>query len=927
MAENVDFNSIDEKLNNDKKLYDTLINIPGAVTSYAVDKDGEIHLNFISESCKNILGFTASECMQKFKDDVFIGVHPQERKMINKLTKEAVKDKKPAACTYRLLCADGQYRWIALNVAPQIIDGVLYFYGVMTNIDDYVKEKQNKLIHEEITNLLLDNNDIIIYDIDFNSRKMILSYPDKDGIRRTRSVIVGELNGSPDVHSEDRHIIKEVYKICTKEATAGSCEYRAKYFSDTYEWYSLYYKSFEDDNGNVYRMLGKAKNIQLEKTLEQRYQEEVAKRKVLETECLAAFTLNITKNELVSYRSDKIGFEPPAVGKNSDEAIKYLAEQIPNKTEALAFEKMFSAAYVKSIYDMGQSRIEIEYRRNNGHDSVIWMKSVGNIIVQPETKDLMIFIYTSDIHDAKMHEIVMANVLSKTYESILLIDAKHLSSKTMSVCDGYDGEYYAYAEDYNKTIHDYMLNACIDENVEEIAQQLSVGSIVKELEDKSEYTVLYTVKAANSEMRKKKVSFRYADKDNYYIVSTLEDVTKIYEVEQQKNKLLENALVEAEKANNAKTEFLSRMSHDIRTPMNAIIGMTGLAMCENNPPETMEYLSNIDSSSHFLLGLINDILDLSKIESGQIELSPQPYELCDFSRAINTVIKPLLDKKNIEFIFRMNCGSTCIFVDKLRFNQIFFNLLSNAAKFTPEGGKVEFTSEFVERKGEVYHSRIYVKDNGIGMSEEYLPHIFESFTQENSSDNVQGTGLGLPIVKSIIDKMGGTIEVKSELGKGTEFIVDLYFKRAAAQRKTSENGSEYEHTSLMGKHILLVEDNELNVIVARKLLEKKGCIVAVAGNGQLAIEKFSLSQEFCYDAILMDVRMPVMNGLDATKAIRQLDRADAKIVPVIAMTADAFVEEQKSMLNSGMNAHIAKPVVPEIMYETISKYIAESRQK
>lgn len=400
---------------------------------------------------------------------------------------------------------------------------------------------------------------------------------------------------------------------------------------------------------------------------------------------------------------------------------------------------------------------------------------------------------------------------------------------------------------------------------------------------------------------------------------------ELYREIEDKNVELEATAEKAESAAHAKSEFLSRMSHDIRTPMNAIIGLTHLAKQEDNVDNIHGYLNKIDSSSQFLLGLINDILDLSKIENGEMTLHESPFTKEEFAESIQTVIKPLIDEKKIQFIFRMECGVDCILVDRLRFSQIFFNLLSNAAKFTPTGGTIEFVSERIRPKesdeeGKV-GIRMYVRDNGIGMSKEFQKTMYDPFSQEKSElgDKVKGTGLGLPIVKSLVDAMGGTIAVKSDLGKGTEFKIEMYVK--TAEKPTKQPEISYDGAALKDVHILLVEDNELNVYVAKTILEKFSATVYVANNGQEAVTKFSKSEEYFFDVILMDVHMPVMDGMEATRQIRALQRKDAASVPIIAMTADAFDKEKKEILDSGMDCHMAKPIDPPVLFKTITKYI------
>lgn len=416
---------------------------------------------------------------------------------------------------------------------------------------------------------------------------------------------------------------------------------------------------------------------------------------------------------------------------------------------------------------------------------------------------------------------------------------------------------------------------------------------------------------------------------SYAIVYICCDITvedqrkqKLYFELRTKNKELQETLVRAESATHAKTEFLSRMSHDIRTPMNAIIGLTHLAKDETDINIIHEYLCNIESSSNFLLGLINDILDMSKIENGDLELKEEPFSKDEFETAILTVIKPLMDNKNLNFVFDMKAEPKCIMTDPLRFNQIFFNLLSNASKFTPSGGTVEFITEDLPEKDGKAGIRFIIRDNGIGMSHEFIPHMYDAFSQERSklTDNSNSTGLGLPIVKSLVDAMDGTISVKSELNVGTEFTIDMYFPLAnpADVVDTSEN---VHRESLKDARILLVEDNEINIYVAQMLLERVGCIITIANNGQEAIDTFNASDENYFDAILMDIRMPVMDGITATRLIRALDRKDAATIPIIAMTADAFEDQQKQTIEAGMSYHLSKPIDPSLLYHVLASYL------
>ncbi len=390
----------------------------------------------------------------------------------------------------------------------------------------------------------------------------------------------------------------------------------------------------------------------------------------------------------------------------------------------------------------------------------------------------------------------------------------------------------------------------------------------------------------------------------------------------QKSRRLRAALEQAKEASMAKTVFLSNMSHDIRTPMNAIMGLTHLAQNEEDLPTIREYLGKIDSSSDFLLGLINDILDMSKIESGDLTLNPEPLTREEFTDSIDTVIRPLMESRRLHFECSLSDGPECILADRLRFKQMFLNLLSNAAKFTPEGGQVALRLEQVPAEESMAGMRFTVQDTGIGMSAEFLEHLYDPFSQEHSqlSGYTKGTGLGLPIVKSLVDAMGGTLTVQSTLGKSTVFTVELRLP-LAEPASLHETEQSQPGRGLREANILLVEDNEINTYVAKLILEEVGCVVTTAENGQEALDRFSSNPPATFDAILMDVRMPIMDGIEATKAIRALDRPDAAAIPIIAMTADAFAEEQKCTLESGMNEHLSKPIDPSLLYSVLEEYI------
>lgn len=377
-----------------------------------------------------------------------------------------------------------------------------------------------------------------------------------------------------------------------------------------------------------------------------------------------------------------------------------------------------------------------------------------------------------------------------------------------------------------------------------------------------------------------------------------------------------------QKANNAKSEFLSKMSHEMRTPLNAIIGVTALAEDEvDNPQEMKVHLKSIDDSSGYLLRLINDVLDMAKIESGEFTLKPSLYKYEDFERTIRVMMEPLCKQKEIDFICNYDLDGANILVDKIRFDQVFINLLTNAVKFTPNRGRVEFSIRAVNNGAGFLDSTFVIKDSGIGMSEEFLQNVFEPFAQERNDGSGGGTGLGLAIAKSIVDMMNGVFTIESKQDSGTTITIGLLLKLAPEEDTAEQQAGENGEKSLTGKKVLLVEDNDMNREIAKKLLLKKELQVFCAVNGKEAVDQFAESQEGFFDGVLMDIRMPIMDGLTATSNIRAMDREDVKAIPIIAMTADAFEEDIEKAKAAGITSYLAKPVNVKLLYETLENLL------
>ena len=393
--------------------------------------------------------------------------------------------------------------------------------------------------------------------------------------------------------------------------------------------------------------------------------------------------------------------------------------------------------------------------------------------------------------------------------------------------------------------------------------------------------------------------------------------------EQEYQKQLKAEALKAEAANIAKTEFLQRMSHDIRTPINGIRGMVEIG--DHYPEDTArqtECRRKIWEASTLLLELVNEVLDMGKLESGEIVLESCPFNVIELKDGILQTMERAAAERGIMMTDRTEVKHTTLIGSPLHLKRLLMNILSNAIKYNKDNGSIDLTCREVRSDGKIAWIEFICADTGIGMSEEFQKHLYEPFTQEHSDarTSYNGTGLGMAITKSLVEKMGGTIECRSKLGEGTTYCITIPFVIDSSAAPRVEETAVLPAATPAGMHVLLAEDNELNIEIAVFVLENAGVTVTKAVNGQDALDQFAASAPGTFDAIIMDVMMPVMDGYQATRAIRQLDRPDAGSIPILAMTANAFVEDRRRAYEAGMNEHLTKPLEPEVVLRTLAKY-------
>ena len=521
------------------------------------------------------------------------------------------------------------------------------------------------------------------------------------------------------------------------------------------------------------------------------------------------------------------------------------------------------------------------------------------------------------------------NALGHAYTSISLVNLK--TEEIEIIKDSENMKPDQKGDILSKARREELIQQVIAEPFKEAYREFSDRSTVaKRLEDRE--ALSFTVQMTDGKWLAMIIVPQGYDKDGKLctVLVANRDVTEEKEREIEQDKNLRNALAVAEHANRAKTAFLNNMSHDIRTPMNAVIGFTALATTHiDNKELVLDYLKKIHTSGEHLLSLINDILDMSRIESGSVQIEYTTVHLPDILQDLRTIIAgSVYSKKQKLHIDIQNVCHEDIITDKLRLMQVLLNIIGNAVKFTPMGGMICVCVSEQPCKKDGYATVVFrVKDNGIGMSPEFQEHVFDSFAREHTvtENGIGGTGLGMAITKNIVDMMGGTIRVESEVGKGTEFTVMLACEiselnpeqKEAIKNKKQENRTE-SRRSYKGKKILLVEDNELNREIATAIMQEIGLDVDIAEDGTDAVNIMSSAEGRSYDLIFMDIQMPKMDGYTATREIRTLKDPKCANIPIVAMTANAFEEDREKAIRAGMNGHIAKPISTEVILEKLS---------
>jgi len=642
---------------------------------------------------------------------------------------------------------------------------------------------------------------------------------------------------------------------------------------------------------------------------------------------------NFTKNQVLNYTvyHDKLyQVELPAA---YDEIFaKFLQRPYPSGDKK-ALQATLSREQVIRAFERGQTNLSVTYRYLISETEPMWITIVLRTYLMPKTGDIEGFSYAYDITEKKLRESIVDKLGSLGYDEIGLVYSK----SGFWSCYLYENQQRRLKENHlvkgswEAEIQRYVRDEVVTHQGERVLGEISLSTILAKLQHQDVYTVAHTVLLADNTLRQKQLQFFYLNELRETIFYSMSDITAQFAYENEQLHKLAAAKLEADQANQAKSNFLNGMSHDLRTPLNGIMGFTQLAIKTEDPVLKQDYLRKIETSGELLLDLVNDTLELSRIESGKLSLNPIIVDGRAFWQSLVTALIPSAQMKGVRLVTDPELyPAEMIKVDQLQVKKVLLNIISNALKYTPAGGQVKVEIKSLSGEDNGFTRRLVVEDNGIGMSAEFMERMYEPFAQEHRTEavNVTGTGLGLAIVKRIVDLMKGRITVESKPNVGTRFTIDLPVEHWAkqtenleAQQALARRRDAAELAALSGKQVLLCEDNYLNAEIAMLLLKDKKMKVDWVKDGRQGIERFSASMHGYYDFILMDIRMPNMDGYEATRAIRSLDRPDAGRVPIVAMSANAFAEDMQEAQKAGMTGYVTKPIKPELLYEALCKLL------
>lgn len=935
-----DVQSRKEKERLEKYFQTVLQHLPGGVAVIRYDNnDGMMKPEFLSEGFAAMTDMTLEEAWKLYQNDAMSGVHPADQDYVNEqMDLYIASGESHCEIVYRLKKGSGDYVWV--KNALSLIEnkgGERRVYSVYQDMTKQLEEQER--LRRQYQDLLVrhyrvqDPNTLILghCNITKNLILEISDYTDSDLLETFGTLredfFIGMSSLIVDEDERTAFLNKYLNRSSLEAFNRGETEQKLACFVQLPKEKRGRYVQITvnlvatPDSGDITGILTVSDIT--ERTITERILHKLSASGY-------DFIVDVDLTEdtySVLLSNDENGISPADKGCHS-EWVSYMLEHrvVPSDRQRYK-DGMDRKQMLRRLKSSGAYTFAFSVYDDSGD-----IRTKNITVSAADLRLDRVCLSRADITDSVREQQGLLHVIAYTFELAGFIDISTENLTLYSRDTVLNNLPPYFIENYNEAILRFVKRYGVDENHGAVYSQFRINNMITCLTEKPEgYDFLFLYKKEEEE-RYKQINVMWGDVNHKTICLVRADVTDMLAAEQQKKRTLENALALAEEASRAKSEFMSAMSHDIRTPLNAIMGMTALAQANLNDRRKVEgYLQTLEVSSKHLLSLVNDILDMSKIERSQISLNRMRISISKLLEELSAIMKPQANDAGLKFTVRSGAIEHNYFYgDGLRINQILINILSNAVKYTPEGGSVDFLTEEVQsdkKEGRIRY-RFTVSDTGVGMTEEFLSHMFEPFARSQNSSLVEGTGLGLSITKGLVDLMGGEIFVESRVYCGTKFRVELECEAAGEPeedggRQLAEGGSANKMI-FSGRCFLVAEDNAINAEILCELLAMYGARTVVTRDGAQAVREFAGKPAGTYDAVMMDIQMPVMNGYEAAKAIREMERPDAGSIPIVAMTANVFAEDIREAMAAGMNGHIAKPIDVEVMKEALLKVLGNS---
>ena len=908
-------------------------NLPGGISVIRCESDGSMVLEYVSEGFAEMTQMSLEETWDLYKKDIYAGVHPDDQAVCRNKVQEYIQNKnKRCEMTFRLIRGDGGYVWVksVLSVIKSP-DGICRIYSSYNDISKNMEEKEQlRSRYEDIIlqhyrkpgpdelilghcNITKDfiieiwdhTNSDLLENFGSNRTDFFISISSLIVDEKERQTFLGMYLNEPALaafhRNETEHILKCFIKL-PKETQGRYVQFKVNLIETP-------------DTGDVTGVLTVTDIT--EETISDRILHQIS---VTSHEYVIDVDLDLDSYRVViCNKASK--FLPPPTGCHSRQIAHMLETAIAPKDRERYSTALNAAEIRRRLKKVSSYTFSYSIIADSGE---IFTRNMT--VFSIDLRLGRVCLVNTDITESVREEQGLLNMMAYTFELMgnLNIGTGRFTMYTREAVLKNLSPYTV--ENYEDEIDGFAKVYGMGEEGEELQKEFYIETILERLsEQPAGYDFVFPHRS-EAGLRYKQINVLWGDENHSTVCMVRADVTDMLTSERKAKQELKRALELAEEANRAKSDFLSTMSHDIRTPMNAIMGMTTLALANmDNRERLKDCLHKISISNKHLLSLINDILDMSKIEQSVIPLNHMPIYLGELIEQLTAIIMPQAREAGLQLNIQTEGVTRRHFYgDPLRINQVLINLLSNAVKFTPEGGKVDFIIEEITPQKGSDHVRYQftVRDTGIGMSEEFLTDLFAPFARSRTAAQIEGTGLGLSITKGLVDIMGGRISVESCEKKGSAFRVELECEEVSAGEYDDEKGFELsgsaKETILGDRNFLVAEDNELNAEILCELLNMEGAGAVRKRDGSQTVQAFLEAAPNTYDAVLMDIQMPIMNGYEAARAIRSSDRPDAKTIPIIAMTANAFSEDIQAALNAGMNAHVAKPIDMKLLRNALS---------